>query len=236
MRTVRALFRVLVVCVAFAAVAGEDGGGGGGGIKYFALGDSFTAGSGSSPEQSYPAKLRDLWKSAGVQVELLNVAEEGQTTEEVLKHQLPKAEAFHPDLVMLTAGANDIVHGVKEKAFRAALRKIFNGLVASGVPSRRIFVLSQPNWAESPSASAYGDPEQLVEQIRKYNDALREECKKAKVSFIDLKALTDRQAKSQLIASDGLHPSALAYEQWARKLQLDKLVMRELAVARKETK
>jgi acyl-CoA thioesterase-1 len=231
MRTLRALVPVLVLCGAAGAVAGE-----GGGLKYMAMGDSFTAGSGSSTEQSYPARLRELWLSAGMEVELQNVAEEGHTSEDVVKLQLPKVEAFHPDFVTITVGANDIAQGKKDKAYRAALKKIFSALITSGVPSKRIFVLSQPNWSEAPAAAAFGEPEQLAQQIRDYNNALRDECKKARVSFIDLTPLTDRQAKSQLIASDGLHPSALAYEQWARRLQVEKVVMRELAAAKKAAK
>jgi lysophospholipase L1-like esterase len=228
MRTLSTVSSVLLFWWAASASAGE-----GGSIRYLALGDSFTAGSGSSADQAYPAKLRDLWRSAGLQVDLLNVAEEAQTSEDVARHQLPKAEAFHPDLATLTVGANDIVQGVKEKASRAALKKIFSGLVASGVPARRIFVLSQPNWADAPAAASFGAPEKLLQQIRDYNVLLRDECKKAGATFIDLTPLTDRQAKSQLIAADGLHPSTLAYEQWARRLQVDKALMREVAAARK---
>ena len=71
-------------------------------IRYLALGDSFTIGTGTTPDKAFPAILAGKWRAAGRAVELLNPAVNGYTTDDLIaprrqrRQALPRAAA--PDL------------------------------------------------------------------------------------------------------------------------------------------
>jgi acyl-CoA thioesterase-1 len=81
-----------------------------------------------------------------------------------------------------------------------------------------VVAIPQPDWSRSPVASAFGTPEQLIAKIRAFNGALAEEAAAHHASYIDLSKLMAEQADAKMIASDGLHPSAEAYDAWALEL------------------
>ena len=70
-------------------------------IRYLALGDSFTIGTGSSPAQAFPARLVEIWRSSGRAVTLKNVAVNGFTTQNLLDREMVEVAPFAPTLVTL---------------------------------------------------------------------------------------------------------------------------------------
>src|SRR5207245_1150930 len=84
--------------------------------RFLALGDSFTIGTGTSPDRSFPAVLVGIWGEAGARVELANPAVNGYTTDDLIAEELPLVASFRPDLVTLLIGANDIVQGAPADA------------------------------------------------------------------------------------------------------------------------
>jgi lysophospholipase L1-like esterase len=102
--------------------------------------------------------------------------------------------------------------------YRDRLRSIFNGLRQSGVPPRQVVALPQPDWSRSPVATGFGRPSDIARRIRQFNDILREEAQGAGARYFDLFTLMETQARAGMVASDGLHPSAEAYDQWAARL------------------
>jgi hypothetical protein len=120
--------------------------------RYLALGDSFTIGTGATPEQSYPARLT---ARASCSVELRNVGVNGYTTEDVIEDELPELARFKPTLVTLAIGANDIVQGRTPGEYRDHVRRILAAVKAAG--AKRIVSLPQPDWSLSPAARSFGD-------------------------------------------------------------------------------
>lgn len=127
-------------------------------MRYLALGDSFTIGTGSEPTQSFPARLAARWQQSGSTVELRNLGVNGYTTQNLVDRELPVAHDFAPTFVTLAIGANDIVRGSSVDTYRSQLRRIFDGLAAAGVPGSRVVTVPQPDWALSPVAAEFGDP------------------------------------------------------------------------------
>lgn len=187
-------------------------------IRYLALGDSFTIGTGSSPAQAFPARLAARWEGAGRRVVLRNLAVNGYTTQDLIEDELPAVRAFAPSFVTLAIGANDLVRGGTPARYRAQLRRIFALLQADGVPASRVVVLPQPDWSQSPVAAAFGTRAELAARIRVFNEVIREETLAVGARFVDLFPLMERQAGAGLIAPDGLHPSAAAHDEWAAAL------------------
>jgi lysophospholipase L1-like esterase len=187
-------------------------------IRYLALGDSFTAGTGSPPSAAFPSRLAALWRAHGRAVTLKNAAVDGYTTEDVLEQELPQVAAFRPTLVTLAVGANDRVHGWTAEVYRSNVRVVLRAIIDAGVAPDRIVALPQPEWSLSPAAAWLGDPAQLGADIVAYNGILRDEARAAGARYVDLYPLMHRQAESRMITGDGLHPSARSYEQWAAAL------------------
>ena len=196
-------------------------------MRYLALGDSFTIGTGTTPDRSFPAVLVSAWWEAGIECDLRNPAVNGYTTDDLIREELPLVEAFAPDLVTVLIGANDIVAALRERSavtavaedrYRRQLRRIFERIVA-GVPEARVFALPQPDWSLTPGGSAFGDPATLARSIERFNAIAREECERAAGMYIDISPLMREQMRTGMTAPDGLHPSAGAYWQWAGALK-----------------
>jgi acyl-CoA thioesterase I len=188
-------------------------------IRYLALGDSFTIGTGTTPDKAFPALLAAKWRAAGRAVELLNPAVNGYTTDDLIARELPHVPVFKPTLVTLLIGANDIVRGGSDdKRYRGQLRRIYTQLREDGVPGSAAVALPQPEWSRSPAASPYGTTEALLTRIAHFNAIAMEEAETAGARFIDLYPLMHRQAAAEMLATDGLHPNAEAHEEWAKTL------------------
>jgi lysophospholipase L1-like esterase len=185
--------------------------------RYLALGDSFTIGTGTTPNRSFPAKLARAWRDAGADVELQNPAVNGYTTDDLIAEELPLVASFRPNLVTLLIGANDIVQGSREDRYRAQLARIHTAIRA-GAPEARVVALPQPDWSRSPASAGFGDPAVLARTIERFNAIAREEAERAGAEWIDLFPLMRAQAEKGMFAPDGLHPSAEAYGEWAREL------------------
>ncbi len=186
-------------------------------VRYLALGDSFTIGTGSSPAQSFPSRLVARW-DARCAVTHRNLAVNGYTTQDVLDEELPEVRPFAPTFVTLAVGANDLVRGRSVAEYRAQLGRLFDALAAAGVPASRVVTLPQPAWDRSPAAANFGDPAVTARSIAAFNDALREVSADRGARYVDLTTLLRAQAERGLIAPDGLHPSAEAHDAWAAEL------------------
>lgn len=190
-------------------------------VRYLALGDSFTIGTGSSPEQAFPARLVERWRAAGHDVVLENPARNGFTSNDVLADEAPLVATFRPTFVTLAVGANDIVQRRSEATYRDTVRRILTAVKSSGAA---IVGLPQPDWAATRTGASFGPYDAVHAKIEGYNRILREEIERAGGRFVDLSPLMDRQAKARLVASDGLHPNAAAHAEWAEALANAKLL------------
>ena len=54
--------------------------------------------------------------------------------------------------------------------------------------------------------------------IASFNGILRDEADAIGARYVDLFPLMQREARAGMIADDGLHPKAAAYDEWAAEL------------------
>src|SRR6266550_8965525 len=64
--------------------------------RFLALGDSFTIGTGTTLDRSFPAVLARIWTERGRAVVLSNPAVNGYTTDDLIHEELPLVAAFSP--------------------------------------------------------------------------------------------------------------------------------------------
>ena len=185
--------------------------------RFLSLGDSFTIGTGTTPDRSFPAVLARIWTERGRIVVLSNLAVNGYTTDDLICDELPLLASFGPTLVTLLIGANDIVRGSTEERYRQQLRLIHERLDADASDAR-VVALPQPDWSLAPAGSGFGDLGAIARTIERFNEIARDEAGRAGALWINLFRLMREQGRKKMFASDGLHPSADAYAEWARAL------------------
>ncbi|MBK9655210.1 MAG: SGNH/GDSL hydrolase family protein [Rhodanobacteraceae bacterium] len=203
--------------------------------RYLALGDSYTIGESVPVAARWPTRLAELLRAEGIT--LANpeiIARTGWTTDE-LSAALDAIERgervaladdeFAPmpappyQLVSLLIGVNNQYRGRPLDEYRAQLRTLIERAVAyAGGQPERVIVLSIPDWGVTPFAAEHGRDAALVgAEIDAYNAAKRAECARAEVAYIDITGLTREAAtRRELLADDGLHPSAIDYQRWAQ--------------------
>ena len=187
-------------------------------MRYLALGDSFTIGTGATPDRSFPAVLVNRWWDDGIECDLRNPAVNGYTTDDLIRDELPLVEAYGPDLVTVLIGANDIVAGMAEPRYRAQLRRIHER-VRADAPEAKRFALPQPDWSLTPAGAGFGDAARIARMIERFNEIAREEIERAGGAYVDIFPLMRDQMRKGMTAPDGLHPSAEAYAAWAEALK-----------------
>src|SRR2546428_6845268 len=152
--------------------------------RFLALGDSFTIGTGTTPDRSFPAVLAGMWTKRGRTVILKNPAVNGYTTDDLIHDELPLVASFHPTLVTLLIGANDIVRGSNEDRYRRQLGSIHERIRADA-PDARVIALPQPDWSLSPAGSGFGDPAALARTIERFKAIAHPQAGRAHAAWVD---------------------------------------------------
>lgn len=187
-------------------------------IRYLALGDSYTIGTGIPKELSFPAQLAARWRARSLPVELTNLGVNGYTTDELIRDELPVVSRVGPTVVTLLIGANDVVAGRDPDAYRDRVRLILRRLVADRVDPRCVVAISSPDWSRAPQGARFGDPARIGALVDAYVPVLRQEAERVSARFFDVVPLSRAEAERGLFAPDALHFSGEAYREWAEAL------------------
>lgn len=191
----------------------------GAGLRYVALGDSYTIGTSVAIAERWPDQLVAALRPGPPTLELVgNLAVNGFTTADVIAVELPAVDQLEPDFVTLLIGVNDVVQGVPEATYRRNVGLILDQLVAR-VGAGRVLVVTTPDYTVTPAGGDYGDPAAQAAGIRAANAVLTSQAEARDIALVDvydlsLLAGTDRS----LVARDGLHPSGSQYALWVERL------------------
>jgi lysophospholipase L1-like esterase len=83
----------------------------------------------------------------------------------------------------------------------------------AGERAARVVVVSIPDWGVTRFAREQGrDRAQIAAELDTYNAIARDEASRAGTRFVDITGISRQQP--ELLADDGLHPSAAQYAQW----------------------
>lgn len=184
-------------------------------VRLVALGDSYTAGTALDRRDSWPQQLVRVMRDR-VRLRLVaNLADVGETSEYVLEDQLPRVESLQPDVVSLLVGVNDIVApDVSLDDYAANVAHILDKLLET-LPSKRIFVITTPDYSLTRHGGDYGSREEAREAVAAANALLRSVAEERDITVVDISPVSDRVLDDPtLVASNGLHPSAKQYAGW----------------------
>jgi lysophospholipase L1-like esterase len=186
------------------------------GLRYLALGDSYTVGEGVDGEETWPSQLVTQLRARGVAIgDPEVVARTGWTTEELAAELDRAAPVGRYALVTLLVGVNDQYRGRDTSAYRAAFAPLVSRAIgwAGGEP-KRVIVVSIPDWGVTPHA-ADRDRAAISRAIDAFNGINRDEARRAGVRYVDVTESSRRAATYvRLLAADGLHPSGAMYADW----------------------
>jgi len=176
-------------------------------LRYLALGDSYTIGTGaSSPSRAWPSIV-----AKRLNADLTNPAVNGFTTLDLIREELPLLQRVKPNLVSILIGVNDLVQGRTPDQYRTSLKDIY-----TRVAGLRVAAVSIPDWSFVPAAADFGGPDHVARLTEVFNEVARLEAKARQFEWIDITdASRSGIGSAGWIASDRLHPGDAQYAAWA---------------------
>ena len=187
-------------------------------ILYVALGDSYTIGTGITPQVAWPSLLEKDLQAKGIPVRLVNnLARAGWSSGDLWEGQLPQLRSLQPTFVTLLIGANDVVREVRQEDFSRHLKKILDEIQEILPQKDHVVLLTIPDFSITPSGQRFGSKQR--DRIVLFNDIIVKEAKSRRLKVVDLFSISHKMGTdSSLLADDGLHPSFKAHAMWEKKI------------------
>lgn len=189
-------------------------------IKILSLGDSYTIGESVCNTCRFPEQLKDGIAShfdSDSDVELKIVAQTGWTTSNLISAVNDEDLLPAYDLTTLLIGVNNQYQGIPFNIYE----KEFIELVVEAIKygkgdASNLIVISIPDYAYTPFGSGNTN---VSQDIDKYNAYAKAYCEQNDISYINITDITrNGLTNPNLVASDGLHPSELAYSKFIERI------------------
>jgi lysophospholipase L1-like esterase len=191
-------------------------------IKYTALGDSLSAGVGSTDIKQtfvyqYALKLSKQYKTVGV----LNLSEPGAVADDVINDQISLTIKEQPDVVTLLIGTNDIHNKVTVYSFQTNYQTILTKIINN--TNAKIDVINIPYLGSD--KIIYPPYNLLLDmKIKQFNkvilDLVTALNTNSRIKYIDLYSATYNISKNNpnYYSSDLFHPSGEGYLLWGQTI------------------
>lgn len=192
-------------------------------VKLLSLGDSYTIGHSVCETCRFPEQLKSALEShysTSGSVTLGIVAQTGWTTTNLLSAIKTANLSNDYDLVTLLIGVNNqyshLDFSIYETEFVALVEKA--KVLASNNLSK-VIVISIPDYAYTPYGQGSANPQQISTEIDQYNQFAQDYCSENNISYVYITDITRLGLEqTSLVASDGLHPSELAYAEFVKRI------------------
>ncbi len=182
-------------------------------LEYVVLGDSTAAGQGAAYDRGIAmATARHLARTH--RVTLTNLAVSGARMSDVEASQLPAAARRRPDVVLISAGANDVTHLTRADTVTQSLEAVVQSLRAAN-PEVDIVVTAAPDMGSVPRLA---QPLRAVAGWRtgQLNGAIEDVVERRELVLAPIASRTGPAFRrdAQLFAEDRFHPNAEGYATW----------------------
>jgi lysophospholipase L1-like esterase len=189
-------------------------------LPYLALGDSYTVGERVPAAGGWPQQLVARLRRHGVALDRPRIiAVTGWTTDELAAGMDAATLAPPYALVSLQIGVNNQYRGRAAGQYRGELRALLQRAVAlAGGRAGRVVVVSIPDWG----VTRFGRDDargraRIGGELDVHNAIARDEVGRAGARWVDITGLSRRHP--ELLADDGLHPSAAQYARWVEAIE-----------------
>jgi lysophospholipase L1-like esterase len=194
-------------------------------IRYVALGDSYTIGEGAKPEEAWPNVMVENLNSSGMNIKLIaNPSVTGWTTKDLIEKELPVFDTSDADFVTLLIGVNDWVQEYSAETFTENLNQILDHVQNKLDNPQKVLLITIPDFSVTPEGPKYSKGRDISEGLSGFNEIIFEVAKKRNLHVADLfEASKEMKDKPELVAKDGLHPSAVTYRRWEEVIRPEAL-------------
>ena len=198
--------------------------------KILSLGDSYTIGQSVCDECNFPVQLKDSLQTVlyndTINVEIIAVT--GWTTTALINSVNPVLENDSPDnifkdndLVTLLIGVNNQFQNRPFELYETEFPELVNKAISltKSQSSNDLIVISIPDYAYTPFGQSGPNPSNTSQEIDMYNNFAENFCLENNINFINITDITRLGLiNSNLVASDNLHPSELAYKKFVERI------------------
>lgn len=188
--------------------------------KYLALGDSYTIGQSVCETCRFPIQLKDSiakYLNGNDTFQVKIIAQTGWKTTDLKLAIAAENLTADYDLVTLLIGVNNQYQNKPFSLYEQEFPELVNHAIqfAKG-DKKNLVVVSIPDYAFTPFGQ--GSPA-ISEGIFQYNEFAKNYCLANNITFVNITDIT-RQGllEPELVASDGLHPSAIAYAKFIERI------------------
>lgn len=189
------------------------------GIRFLALGDSYTIGQSVPEKERWPAHLVDTLESQGYQIDSLKyIATTGWTTQNLISAMNNEAELDSFNLVSLLIGVNNFYQGQDTNRYIQEFELLLLRSIQIAGSKERTFVVSIPDYGATPFGRF--NEVGIGKTTDTWNSINRRITEQYEVDYYDITGIS-REGKNNYAlytASDSLHPSGYQYNLWAEKI------------------
>tara|TARA_R110002049_G_scaffold37208_1_gene117450 strand:+ start:18922 stop:19680 length:759 start_codon:yes stop_codon:yes gene_type:complete len=188
--------------------------------KILALGDSYTIGESVCETCRFPEQLKTSLISEPTlnnAFDLKIIARTGWTTSNLLNAVAAEKLANNHDLVTLLIGVNNQYQGRPFSIYESEFPKLVDVAISKAKNNKsNVIVISIPDYA----FTAFGNGNKNIsKEIDAYNTFAEDHCIANNITYINITDITRMGlANPALVASDGLHPSQLAYSKFVERI------------------
>ena len=186
-------------------------------IKYIAFGDSYTICTGSNTEaEHWPNILTKHLNEAGIATELtFNPSRNGYSTQNMITNELPLLKTNTLDFATLLIGVNDWVRQVDIGTYHKNLNYSIDEIQKKLSNKKHLLLITIPDFGITPQGAGYGSGRDISKGISEFNNIIKSEAKKRGLACVDIFTISQQmKGNKDLVAADGLHPSAKEYAIW----------------------
>lgn len=189
-------------------------------FKYLALGDSYTYGQSVCEACRFPEQLKDsleLYLTTADNFEIKLIAQTGWTTNNLKTAIAAQNLSNDYNLVTLLIGVNNQYQGRPFSLYEQEFPELVDIAIAkAGGNKNRVIVVSIPDYAYTPFGQGAAT---ITNGINQYNNFAQAYCESNGISYVYITDITRLGLlQPELVATDGLHPSTLAYAQFTERI------------------
>ena len=189
------------------------------GIKILALGDSYTIGESVCETCRFPEQLKKsiIEKTGKTEVTLKIIARTGWTTSSLKTAIAASDIGKDQDLVTLLIGVNNQYGNQPFQIFQNEFQELVTSAInyANG-EAKKVIVISIPDYAYTPFGQG---KKSISDDIDRYNNFIESYCVQNGITYVYITDITRKGLQeTNLVASDGLHPSSVAYSKFVERI------------------
>ncbi|MDR9415451.1 MAG: SGNH/GDSL hydrolase family protein [Gracilimonas sp.] len=189
-------------------------------IRYLALGDSYTIGTGIDSLHNYPNQISDSLQTRGIAVDTTSIiATNGWTTSDLKQGIMTQSPDSTYTLVSLLIGVNNQYQGLNLDIYQKEFKQLLeNAIALAGGIRSNVLVISIPNYGVTPFGQSR-NPVVIRQELQVYNDIAKKISVGKNIPFVNITPASELAKNDpSLLASDDLHPSAKMYAMWVEEM------------------